>query len=104
MIITIITALLKAYIDVNRWPFENHWIGFVASGMVVLTVCWISCEIFPIFLYGLVFNPAVNLMSRLPIFYIGDTSRIDQFLKKTFGRAAGHIWFFCNLILLILTI
>ena len=102
--VTISTALIKAYIDAYRWPFESHWVGFTVSATIVFVVCWISCEIFPIFLYNVVFNPAINLMKGLSVWYIGDTAWTDKILKDWFDEYAGQTWFFCNLILLIITI
>lgn len=104
VIVTISTAILKALVDAYRWPFENHWIGFAAVAGIIFVVCWMSCEIYPIFLFNIIFNPALNLLRALPFFYIGNTAKTDKILKKWFGRYAGQTWFFCNLILLILTI
>jgi hypothetical protein len=74
------------------------------SAAIVFVVCWISSEIFPIFLYNIIFNPTLNLLKGIASFYIGDTAWTDQILKDWFGEYAGQAWFFCNLILLILTI
>jgi hypothetical protein len=103
-IITISTAILKALIDAYRWPFESHWVGFTVSAAIVFVVCWISSEIFPIFMFNVIFNPALNLLRALPFFFIGNTAKTDQILKDWFGEYAGQAWFFCNLTLLILTI
>lgn len=103
-LITILTALTKAYIDFRRWPFENHWIGFVVVAVVMLSVCLIWWKVYPLFLYGLIFNPALNLMKGQPFFYVGDTAETDKTLKGIFGKWAGQAWFLLNLILLIITI
>lgn len=103
-LVTISTALIKAVVDLYRWPFINHWVGFVISAAIILAVCLMSSEIYPIFLFNVLFNPALNTLKGLSFFYIGDTADTDKLLKQLFGKIAGEVWFFCNLTLLILTI
>lgn len=103
-IITILTAVFKAIIDAYRWPFDNHIIGFLVVALVIFIICWIDCEIYHIFLYNVVFNPSINLITGRNIFYIGDTAWTDKTLKRYFGNQAGQVWIGSNVVLLILTI
>jgi hypothetical protein len=43
-------------------------------------------------------------MKGLPFFYIGDTAPTDKVLKRWFGKEAGQVWIFINVILLMITI
>jgi len=104
ILITISTALAKAYIDVKRWPFENHWIGFTIAAAIIFSVCWYTCEIYHIFLYNVIFNPAVNLMKGLPIWYIGNTAKPDKIIRYFLGENDGYMWVIINALLLIITI
>lgn len=103
VLIVVATALIKAYVDLKRWPFKNHWVGLLIVSLIILPICWFSCEIYPIFLYNVIFNQSLNIMKGLPFFYMGDTAKTDQIMKNLFGNFAGQVWFFCNLTMLILT-
>jgi hypothetical protein len=104
IILTISTALIKAVIDAYRWPFENHWIGFVAAAVIVLAICWFDQEIYHVFLFNVFFNPMLNFIKGLSIWYIGSTAWIDKMLRKLFKDFAGPVWIGVNLILSIITI
>jgi len=101
---TISTALIKAYIDFRRWPFENHWIGFLAAALIICLLMWKHGEIYPMFLFNAIFNPALNTMKGLPFFYIGSTSIIDKELTLLFDRYAGQWWFYSNIVFMITSI
>ena len=102
--LTILIALIKAYIDHKRWPFTNHAIGFIIVAILILFICFLFDVVYPIFLFNVIFNPAINLMRRLPLFYLGDTAFTDLILKEYLGPKAGLIYFLINLLLLILTL
>jgi len=101
---TILLSTLKAYIDHKRWPFGDHGLGAIIVTVVLAGSCWYAWSLYPIFLFGLIFNPTINLMHGEAFFYIGKTAWTDILLRSLFKDVAGQVWFSINLIGLILTI
>jgi len=100
----LLLSTVKAYIDHKRWPFERHVVGAIMVAAALAGSCYYSWSLYPIFLFGLIFNPTINLMHGKAFFYMGNTAWTDIFLRSIFDDVAGQSWFVFNLIGLILTI
>lgn len=103
-LVTLVVVFTKANWDNKNWGKVNHTLGIGLVALILIPLCILICNPFPIFLYGLTFNPTINTIRKIPGFYIGSTSKVDIFLRKNFSKYPGQIFALINLILLLLTI
>jgi len=97
-VLTILTVWIKVWFDNRNWGNVDHTKGIVLVALVLFPLCLISTSLYPIFLYGMLFNPTINFVRDLPLFYIGDTSKVDILLKEIFEENAGEAFFLINFI------
>ena len=78
--ITILFALIDAQYLNAGYRFESHFSRWLLRLLVVLVMStdWTDFVLFSAVLY-LVFDYALNYFRKLPILYIGSTSKIDKF-------------------------
>ncbi len=78
--ITILFALIDAQYLNAGYRFESHFSRWILRLFVVLAMStdWTDFVLFSAVLY-LVFDYALNYFRKLPILYIGSTSKIDKF-------------------------
>ena len=100
IIIVLAVIAIKAYWDNKNWGNVNHTKGIVLVALVLIPLSIIIRNPYPIFLFGALWNPTINTVRNLPMFYIGKTSTIDKILTWLFGKAAGVVFFIINLICL----
>ncbi len=76
--ITILFALIDAQYLNAGYRFESHFSRWILRLFVVLAMStdWTDFVLFSAVLY-LVFDYALNYFRKLPILYIGNTSKID---------------------------
>lgn len=100
-LITLGVVFIKAYWDSKNWGEVKHTLGIVLVALILIPLSILILNPFPIFLYGLTFNPTINTIRKIPGFYIGTTSWVDRKLRKTFPKYPGQIFALINLILLL---
>lgn len=100
-LITFLVIAIKAYWDNKNWGKVDHTKGIVLVSLILIPLSIIVKSPYPIFLFGMLWNPVINTVRRLPLFYIGDTSTIDILLKKIFPARQGESFFLINFLGLI---
>lgn len=99
-VLVTITVIIKSLIDIKNWGNVDHKKGIIIAGLIIIPlVLWLGNPA-PIFLYGMLFNPVINLIKGLPLFYIGNTAYIDKLLNRYLGKHSGLIFFIFNFIML----
>jgi hypothetical protein len=93
-IIVVLVIAIKAYFDNKNWGNVDHAKGLFYVSIVLIPVAVATISLYPLFLYGLFWNPTINLIRDLPLFYLGDSARTDRVLKKIFGKNAGEAFAF----------
>jgi len=104
IIITVGVLIIKAYWDNKNWGKVDHTKGIVLVALILIPVSIHIGYFYPLFIFGLLWNPLINKVRNLPFFYIGNTAVTDITLKFLFGERAGEAFFLVNLLLLISSI
>lgn len=91
-LITFLVIAIKAYWDNKNWGKVDHTKGIVLVSLILIPLSIIVKSPYPIFLFGMLWNPVINTVRRLPLFYVGNTATIDIALNFLFGKKAGEVF------------
>ena len=103
VLIVFITIAIKAYWDNKNWGKVEHTKGIVLVSLVVIPLSILINSWYPVFLFGMLWNPVINVVRQLPLFYVGNTAAIDIMLKRIFPDRPGESFFLLNFLGLIYT-
>ena len=100
----LMTIAIKAYYDNRNWGNVHHVTGLMLAAIPIILACLFAGGVWPLFLFSFAWNPTINIIRRLPFFYMGKTAWVDKKLNAFFGDQAGVVWMTGNLLLLIVSI